>query len=83
MGTLGYSPQSFFILEPYECIDIIEASRKRFQFEHELQYIDMLNAIGPMYIKNYKYRNIFKDNKAKKEITEEEREDMRKMLEDW
>lgn len=83
MGTLGYSPQSFFVLEPYECIDIIEASRKRFQFEHELQYIAMLNAIGPMYIKNYKYRDIFKDNKAKKEVTEEEKEEMRKMLEDW
>lgn len=83
MGSLGYSPQSFFILEPYECMDIIEASRKKFQFEHELQYIAMLNAIGPMYIKNYKYRDIFKENKAKKEVTEEEKEDMRKMLEDW
>ena len=83
MGSLGYSPQSFFVLEPKECIDIIEASRKRFQFEHELQFIAMLNAIGPMYIKNYKYRDIFKDNKAKKEVTEEEKEDMRKMLEDW
>ena len=83
MGSLGYSPQSFFVLEPKECIDIIEASSKRFQFEHELQYIAMLNAIGPMYIKNYKYRDIFKDNKAKKEVTEEEKEDMRKMLEDW
>ena len=83
MGSLGYSPQSFFVLEPKECIDIIEASRKRFQFEHELQYIAMLNAIGPMYIKNYKYRDIFKDNKAKKEVTEEEKEDMKKMLEDW
>ena len=68
---MGYSPQSFFVLEPKECIDIIEASRKRFQFEHELQYIAMLNAIGPMYIKNYRYRDIFKDNKAKKEVTEE------------
>ena len=83
MGSLGYSPQSFFVLEPKECIDIIEASRKRFQFEHELQYIAMLNAIGPMYIKNYKYRDIFKDNKAKKEVTEEEKDEMRKMLEDW
>ena len=83
MGSLGYSPQSFFVLEPKECIDIIEASRKKFQFEHELQYIAMLNAIGPMYIKNYKYRDIFKDNKAKKEVTEEEKEEMRKMLEDW
>ena len=82
MGSLGYSPQSFFVLEPKECIDIIEASRKRFQFEHELQYIAMLNAIGPMYIKNYKYRDIFKDNKSKKEVTEEEKEEMRKMLED-
>lgn len=83
MGSLGHSPQSFFVLEPVECMDIIEAARKRFQFEHELQYIAMLNAIGPMYIKNYKYRDIFKDNKAKKEVTEEEKEDMRKMLEDW
>ena len=83
MGSLGYSPQSFFVLEPKECIDIIEASRKRFQFEHELQYIAMLNAIGPMYIKNYKYRDIFKDNKAKKEVTEEGKDEMRKMLEDW
>ena len=83
MLCLGDSPQSFFVLEPYECIDIIEAARKRFQFEHELQYIAMLNAIGPMYIKNYKYRDIFKDNKAKKEVTQEEKEDMKKMLEDW
>ena len=82
MGSLGYSPQSFFVLEPKECIDIIEASRKRFQFEHELQYIAMLNAIGPMYIKNYKYRDIFKDNKAKKEVTEEEKEEIYKQIAD-
>ena len=83
MGSLGHSPQSFFVLEPKECIDIIEASRKRFQFEHELNYIAVLNAVGPMYVKNYRYKDVFKENKAKKEITEEEREDMRKMLEDW
>ena len=83
MGSLGYSPQSFFVLEPFECIDIIEASRKRFQFEHELNYIAVLNAVGPIFSKNYKYKDVFKENKAKKEITEEEREDMRKMLEDW
>lgn len=64
-------------------MDIIAAARKRFQFEHELNYIAVLNAVAPMFSKNYKYKDVFKDNKAKKEITEEEREDMRKMLEDW
>ena len=83
MGSLGHSPQSFFVLEPVECMDIIKAARKRFQFEHELNYIAVLNAVAPMFSKNYRYKDVFKENKAKKEITEEEREDMRRMLEDW
>ena len=83
MGSLGYSPQSFFVLEPVECVDIIQASRQRFKFEHELEYVAMLNALGAVFGKNYTYKDVFKENNAKKEVTEEEKEDMRKMLEDW
>ena len=70
-------------MEPTECIDIMKASRQRFQFEHELEYIAIMNALGAVFSKNYRYKDIFKENKAKKEVTEEEREDMKKFLENW
>ena len=85
MGTLGYSPQSFFVLEPVECLDIMNASRKRLQYEHELQYTAMLNALGNVFIKNYTYKDVFKSNneRTKKEVTEEEKADMKNFLENW
>ena len=85
MGTLGYSPQSFFIMEPYECLDVMNTSRKRLQYEHELQYTAMLNALGNVFIKNYTYKDVFKSNneRTKKEVTEEEKADMKNFLENW
>ena len=85
MGTLGYSPQSFFVLEPFECLDIMEASRKRLQYEHELQYTAMLNALGNVFVKNYTYKDVFKSNnrRTKKEVTEEEKAEMKDFLENW
>ena len=85
MGTLGYSPQSFFIMEPYECLDVMNASRKRLQYEHELQYTAMLNALGNVFIKNYTYKDVFKSNneRSTKEVTEEEKADMKNFLENW
>ena len=72
-------------MEPYECLDVMNTSRKRLQYEHELQYTAMLNALGNVFIKNYTYKDVFKSNneRTKKEVTEEEKADMKNFLENW
>lgn len=83
VGFLKYSPQSFFVLEPFEAIEIISKAKTRFKFEHELMYISVRNAIGSMFSKGYKYQDVFKENEAKKEVTEEEKQQMKEFLENW
>ena len=83
MGFLGYSPQVFSVLEPYEALDIMDRAKDRMKLDHELQYIANLNAIGAALNKNHKYFNAFKEEPKKKQVTDEEREEMRKFLENW
>ena len=83
MGFLNYSPQAFFILEPFEVLDLIEKAKQRIKFDHELQYIATVNAIGATFNKKHKYHDVFKDEVQKKQVTDEEREEMKKFLQDW
>lgn len=83
MGFLHYTPQTFFILEPVEILDLINKAKQRIQFDHELQYVATVNAIGVAFNKKHKYYDVFKEDTQKKQVTEEEREAMRKFLQDW
>ena len=83
MGYLGYSPQLFYMCEPYELVKIIEKAKQRIEFEHRLQYIANINAIGRAMSKNYKYVDAFSDNKKKKTVTDDEREEMIEFLKEW
>ena len=75
---------SFFILEVVEVVKLLEKMRDRLRFEHELQYIAICNALGKNFSKNYKYFDIFekKENK-KKEVTQEERENLKSYFDNW
>ena len=83
MGFLNYTPQAFFILEPVEILDIMDQARQRIKFEHELQYVAVANAIGGAFNKKHKYQDVFKEETQKKQVTEEEREEMKKFFENW
>ena len=75
---------SFFICEVKEILKLLEKMKNRIQFEHELMYIAICNALGKNFSKNYKYNDIFdkKDNK-KKEVTQEEKENLKSYFDKW
>ena len=75
---------SFFMLEVVEVVKILEKMRDRLKFEHELQYIAICNALGKNFSKNYKYFDVFekKENK-KKEVTQEEKDNLKSYFNDW
>ena len=85
MGFYKISTLDFFVLEPVEIIELIEKIKLRIQYEHELQYIAFLNALGKSNSKNYKYFNAFEEPKKKKKttVTEKEKEDMINYLQNW
>lgn len=86
MGFLHFSPQDFFILEPVECLEILEKAKERTKFDHELQYIAVMNAIGVAFSdkKNkYEYYDVFNTKKKKTQVTDKEKEDMKKYFENW
>lgn len=82
MGFLGYSPQSFFYLEPTECLDILEQREKKIKFDHTLMYVAIVNAIGSTTSKDYVYKDIFENNKNA-EYTDEEYEGLMEELKKW
>ena len=75
---------SFFICEVFEVVKLLEKMKSRIQFEHELQYISICNALGKNFSKNYKYFDVFekKENK-KKEVSEEEKEELKSYFSNW
>ena len=75
---------SFFMLEVVEVVKILEKMRDRLKFEHELEYIAISNALGKAFSKNYKYIDVFekKENK-KKEVTQEEKEELKSYFDNW
>ena len=75
---------SFFICEIVEVVKILEKMRNRLKFEHELQYIAICNALGKNFSKNYKYFDVFeKKESKKKEVSEEEKENLKTYFENW
>ena len=75
---------SFFICEVKEILKLLEKMKNRIQFEHELMYIAICNALGKNFSKNYKYFDVFekKENK-KKEVSEEEKEELKSYFSNW
>ena len=75
---------SFFICEVKEILKLLEKMKNRIQFEHELMYIAICNALGKNFSKNYKYYDVFKKKEAKKkEVTQEEKEELKNYFENW
>ena len=75
---------SFFICEVIEVVKLLEKMRDRIKFEHELQYIAISNALGKNFSKGYKYVDVFENRKSvKKEVTDEEREELKSYFEQW
>ena len=75
---------SFFMLEVVEVVKILEKMRDRLKFEHELEYIAISNALGKAFNKNYRYIDIFEKKKhKKKEVTKEEKENLKTYFDKW
>ena len=75
---------SFFICEVKEILKLLEKMKNRIQFEHELIYIAICNALGKNFSKNYKYYDVFEKKEAKKkEVTQEEKEELKNYFENW
>ena len=75
---------SFFICEVKEILKLLEKMKNRIQFEHELMYISICNALGKNFSKNYKYYDVFEKKEAKKkEVTQEEKEELKNYFENW
>ena len=75
---------SFFICEVKEILKLLEKMKNRIQFEHELMYIAICNALGKNFSKNHKKFDVFEKKEAKKkEVSEEEREELKNYFENW
>ena len=75
---------SFFICEVVEVVKLLEKMKDRIKFEHELQYIAICNALGKNFSKNYKYNDIFEKKEIKKkEVSEEEKEELKSYFSNW
>ena len=75
---------SFFILEVVEVVKLLEKMRSRIEYEQKLQFVAISNALGSAFNKNYKYNDLFENKKAiKKEVTQEEREELKAYFESW
>lgn len=75
---------SFFVCEVVEVVRLLERMRDRLKFEHELQYVAICNALGKNFSKGYKYFDIFeKKDDQKKEVTSEEKENLKAYYDSW
>ena len=84
IGFYNMPMASFFICEVKEILNLLEKMKNRIQFEHELMYIAICNALGKNFSKNYKYYDVFEKKEAKKkEVTQEEKEELKNYFENW
>lgn len=84
IGFYNMPMASFFICEVKEILKLLEKMKNRIQFEHELMYIAICNALGKNFSKNYKYYDVFEKKEAKKkEVTQEEKEELKNYFENW
>ena len=84
IGFYNMPMASFFICEVKEILKLLEKMKNRIQFEHELMYIAICNALGKNFSKNYKDYDVFEKKEAKKkEVTQEEKEELKNYFENW
>ena len=84
IGFYNMPMASFFICEVKEILKLLEKMKNRIQFEHELMYIAICNALGKNFSKSYKYYDVFEKEEAKKkEVTQEEKEELKNYFENW
>ena len=84
IGFYNMPMASFFICEVKEILKLLEKMKNRIQFEHELMYIAICNALGKNFSKNYKYYDVIEKKEAKKkEVTQEEKEELKNYFENW
>ena len=84
IGFYNMPMASFFICEVKEILKLLEKMKNRIQFEHELMYIAICNALGKNFSKNYKYFDVFEKKEAKqKEVSAEEKEELKNYFENW
>ena len=84
IGFYNMPMASFFICEVKEILKLLEKMKNRIQFEHELMYIAICNALGKNFSKNYKYFDVFEKKEAKKkEVTQEEKEELKDYFMNW
>ena len=84
VGFYNIPIDSFFICEVKEILKLLEKMKSRIQFEHELMDISICNALGKNFSKNYKYYDVFEKKEAKKkEVTQEEKEELKNYFENW
>ena len=75
---------SFFICEVIEVVKLLEKMKDSIKFEHELQYIAIFNALGKNFSRNYKYFDVFEKKEIKKkEVSEEEKEELKSYFSNW
>ena len=59
IGFYNMPMASFFMCEVKEILKLLEKMKNRIQFDHELMYIAICNALGKNFSKNYKYYDVF------------------------
>lgn len=84
IGFYNIPIASFFVLEIKEVVSIMTKIKERIEFDHRLQYIAFQNVIGKSFGKNYKYYDVFESREPiKKEVTEEEKEELKAYFDSW
>lgn len=80
VAVLKMTVSDFFDLEPYMLVDMFETARERDEYIHRLECIAVMNAVGGMFSKKYKYIDIFDKDNIPKEYTEEEAKELKNEL---
>ncbi len=65
-------------MEPVEILELVEAKKEQYKLENYMQSIAVINGIGKSFNKNFNFIELFKEEK--KELTQEEADDIRAEL---
>ena len=88
LGSMCLSLADFNALEPKEIVALMDKRSFKIKYEHYLQYIATINAIGMSMSSDYKYIDIFEDDMQeertnKLEYTDEEQEALLDYFSNW
>ena len=83
-----FSLADFNALEPREIVDLIDKRSSKLKYEHYLQYIATVNAIGISMSSDYQYFDIFDTNTQEEQVnkleyTDEEQEALLDYFSNW